>query len=76
MQEPVVEPPQVDRRLKSGGYGPVSSARPRKIVGDFRVGLGLAGREVTTKACGVVVTRFTSQRVVYRFDPLSVSERR
>jgi hypothetical protein len=24
---------------------------------DFRVGLGLAGREATTKACGVVVAR-------------------
>lgn len=57
MQEPVVEPPQVERRLKSGGYGPVSSARSPSMVGDFRVGPGLAGREVTTKACGVGVTR-------------------
>lgn len=26
MQKPVVEPPQVDRRLQSSGYGPVSNA--------------------------------------------------
>jgi hypothetical protein len=28
MQKPVVEPPQAERRLESGGSGPVSNARP------------------------------------------------
>ena len=42
---------------KPGGSGPVSSARPSKVMGDSRVGLGLAGRKATMNACGVVVAR-------------------
>jgi len=64
VQEPVVEPPQVERRLEPGGYGPVSSAHPghgRRRGGcgrgDFGSVLGLAGSEATVKVCGVVVAR-------------------
>ena len=59
VQEPVVEPPQVERRLEPGGSGPVSGARPvrHRRVGRLRVGHGLAGSEATVKGCGVVVAR-------------------
>jgi hypothetical protein len=36
VQKPVVEPPQVQNRLQSGGYGPDSNARPD--VGDSEAG--------------------------------------
>ncbi len=60
MQEPVVEPPEVERRLEPDGSGPVSGARggvglarlPR-----LRSGPGLAGPEATVKCCGVAVVR-------------------
>jgi len=63
VQEPVVEPPQVERRLQPGGYGPVSSAHLNRVGdpgagrGDFGSVLGLAGSEATVKVCGVVVAR-------------------
>jgi hypothetical protein len=63
VQEPVVEPPQVERRLQPGGYGPVSSAHLDRVGdpgagrGDFGSVLGLAGSEATVKDCGVVVAR-------------------
>ena len=63
VQEPVVEPPQVERRLEPGGYGPVSSAHldhvgdPAAGGGDFGSVFGLAGSEATVKVCGVVVAR-------------------
>ena len=58
-----MEPPQVERRLQPGGYGPVSSAHldhvgdPGVDRGDFGSVLGLAGSEATVKVCGVVVAR-------------------
>jgi hypothetical protein len=59
MQEPVVEPPKVDRRLEPDGSGPVSGARvDGEAVGVTSVrSRGLAGPEATTKCCGVVVAR-------------------
>ncbi len=63
VQEPVVEPSQVERRLQPGGYGPVSSAHLDRVGdpgvgrGDFGSVLGLAGSEATVKVCGVVVAR-------------------
>jgi hypothetical protein len=64
VQEPVVEPPQVERRLQPGGFGPVSSAHldrggrhGGRGRGDFESVLGLAGSEATVKVCGVVVAR-------------------
>src|SRR5690349_15159683 len=63
VQEPVVEPPEVERRLQPGGYGPVSSAHldhvgdPGDGRGDFGSVLGLAGSKATVKVCGVVVAR-------------------
>ena len=63
VQKPVVEPPQVERRLEPGGCGPVSSAHLEHVGdpdvgrGDFGSVLGLAGSEATVKVCGVVVAR-------------------
>ena len=58
MQKPVVEPPQLDRRLEPGGSGPVSSAcLSPDGDGQLRVGPGLVDMEVTMNVCGVVVTR-------------------
>ena len=57
MQEPVVEPPEVERRLEPDGSGPVSGARRSMVLRRLRVGLGLACSEATTKSCGVVVAR-------------------
>src|SRR3954468_1938424 len=60
MQEPVVEPPKVERRLESGGSGPVSGAHLGRDVTsprELRPGPGLAGSKATMKCCGVVVAR-------------------
>ena len=62
-----MEPPQVERRLQPGGYGPVSSAHldgvgdPGVGGGDFGSVLGLAGSEATVKVCGVVVAMLPGQ---------------
>jgi len=58
MQEPAVEPPQVKNRLKPGGYGPDSSARPRfHLSGSTPKPVRWAGGEATRKVCGVLVAR-------------------
>ena len=56
LQEPVVEPPQGQNRLQSGGYGPDSSARPGECLGgDSVLPRSCVGKEAMGKACGVPV---------------------
>lgn len=58
-QEPVVEPPQVERRLETWWIRAGQQCVP--VVGDdggqLRVGLGLAVPEATVNVCGVAVAR-------------------
>ena len=54
LQEPVVEPPQGQNRLQSGGYGPDRSARPSEVCSDDSVSpRSWIGREAMGKDCGV-----------------------
>ena len=55
VQKPVVEPPQVQNRLQSGGYGPDSSARLNEERSGDSDAAERVGWEATGKACGVPV---------------------
>jgi hypothetical protein len=53
-----VEPPQVQTRVKAGGYGPGSSVRSQRRTGErLRKLANRVGPEAAGKDCGVPVAR-------------------
>jgi hypothetical protein len=61
--EPVVEPPQVQNRLQSGGYGPGwAAAHVRVEARTTPTSVNWAGQEAMGKVCGVPMARLQACR--------------